>query len=214
MNLDFYVIIYIGIHTFLLDSQNQIEVKCVHRNNLQPYLFVNSNEPIPYGSSFNGRYYTLKNVLMNENPVYRHEYYELYAMLYKNKLCFSSSLDFDKEGWNIEVDFDGLIKVWNAEEQNFIPEQRLNIAFFDVVPDLLLQTDSEYIPCKLQMSSDGELGKQFPEKMGVYKLIDDYLVFGKPIWKHISKKLYIRVDSSATWIVTRVSLHIFRCLLR
>lgn len=141
-------------------------------------------------------------MLINENSVYKHSYLELYVQFYKNGIRFGISLDLNKDGWNLEFNNNDLtMYAWNGTD--FVPDPLFQISEFAQIPkeDPVVND----VPCKLQMSSDGPLGRLFPDQMGVYKLIEGLLVYNKPIWKHVSKPFYIRVDEAGDWFVTSVS---------
>ena len=150
-----------------------------------------------------GRYGILSDLLINENPVYKHEYYKMYAIWYKQKLVFSTELDVVENGWNLELR-DNNIWVWNLDQQEFVYEASFSISSQDIYPEI--DTTNKIIPCKLQISSRGKLGQYFPDQLGIYKLIENVTVYNNPIWKHISKDFYLRVDNGGEWIVTSVSV--------
>ena len=156
-----------------------------------------------YGGNYVGFYYAMNNMLINENSIFKHKELSLYALYYKSKFVFSQSLDLEKSGWNLEQDFKrtSIFFAWNGT--SFVPDSGFYVQFLEELPENLPAT--EEFPCKLQMKSDGPLGTLFPDQMGVYKLIEDYLVYNKPIWKHISRNFYLRVDEYGEWIVSSVS---------
>lgn len=186
----------------LLD--NELRANCVNRFSGQPFLLLTAANPVPFGMEFVGRYEALSDILINENPVYRHEYYEAYAIWYKQKLVFTGFLDVFKHGWNLEFDGVWIGRVWNKDQREFLYEDSFSISFSDVIPEI--ESSQEVLPCKLQISSNGKVGHHFPDQMGVYKLMENFTVYNNPIWKHISKDFYIRIDNGGTWIVTSVSI--------
>ena len=186
---------------FVLDYE--IKIECVQRVLETPYFVLTSSEPVRFGGNFLGPYYAMDNMLINENSVYKHFHLELYVQFYKNGIRFGISLDLNKDGWNLEFNSNDLtMYAWNGTD--FEPDPLFQISEFAQIPeeDPAVVND---VPCKLQMSSDGPLGRLFPDQMGVYILIEGFSVYNKPIWKHVSKPFYIRVDEAGDWFVTSVS---------
>merc|ERR1711971_1451934 len=129
---------------------------------------------VRFGGNYFGVYYAMKNVLVNENSVYKHQHLSLYVQYYQTKIRFAHSLDLDKDGWVLEFgDYTGLFSSWNGT--NFVPDPAFQIETFEQLPEDPPVIDN--IPCKLQMSSEGPLGSLFPDQMGVYKLIENDLVY-------------------------------------
>ena len=125
------------------------------------------------------------------------------AQFYKNGIRFGISLDLNKDGWNLEFNSNDLtMYAWNGTD--FEPDPLFQISEFAQIPEEDPAVVNN-VPCKLQMSSDGPLGRLFPDQMGVYILIEGFSVYNKPIWKHVSKPFYIRVDEAGDWFVTSVS---------
>ena len=185
----------------------EIKIECIQRVLLAPYFTLTASEPVRYGGNFLGLYHAMDNILINENSVYKHSYLELYVQVFKNRIRFGISLDLNKEGWNLEFNSDDLtMYVWNGTD--FVPDPLFKVNELTQIPEEDPVVND--VPCKLQMSSDGPLGRLFPDQMGVYKLIEGLLVYNKPIWKHVSKPFYIRVDDGGSWFVTSVSW--LRCL--
>ena len=189
---------------FVLDYE--IKIECVQRVLETPYFVLTSSEPVRFGGNFLGPYYAMDNMLINENSVYKHSYLELYVQFYKNGIRFGISLDLNKDGWNLEFNSNDLtMYAWNGTD--FEPDPLFQISEFAQIPEEDPVVND--VPCKLQMSSDGPLGRLFPDQMGVYILIEGFSVYNKPIWKHVSKPFYIRVDEAGDWFVTSVSW--FKC---
>ena len=178
-------------------------MNCVKRNVDKPFLLLTASYPVPYGTEFVGQYNIQDDMLINENPVYKYEFYQMYAIWYQQKLIFSKELDVVKDGWFLELRGDSFW-VWNSEQKEFLYEDTFSLSDYDVIPEIETQNDG--IPCKLQISSKGKLNQYFPDQFGVYKLISNFSVYNNPVWKHISKDFYLRVDNGGQWIVTSVSI--------
>ena len=185
------------------DDNFDIKIECVMRELEAPYFRVLAANPVRFGGNYVGLYDAMDHIMINENSVYKHRDLDLYVQSYKNGIRLASSLDLFKDGWTLEWhDYDSTMYVWNGTE--FVPEPAFMVFKLREQPQEEPVVNEE-VPCKLQMSSDGPLGRLFPDQMGIYKLMDGLLVYNKPIWKHVSKDFYIRVDDVGDWFVSSVS---------
>ena len=157
--------------------------------------------------------YNILELSMNGYPVYKHEFYKMYAIWHQERYIFSTELDDFMAGLGVELEVhdDKDIWVWNVEQKEYVYEPSFSISAYDVLPEI--DTFNENIPCKLQISSKGKLAQYFPDQLGIYKLIENVTVYNNPIWKHLAKDFYLRVDEGGFWIVSTVSIFFTHFLL-
>ena len=192
-----------------LDSERAIDISCFYEPvasgdiEAAPFLaLIADNTPIEWGGAALGNYELLP-MTFNGYGVYRHEYlkYYLFANNYSGSLCVGLDLTVDKCILTIATNDTGAtdITAWN-EKRGTWDATTHPVA---VAQNLKLPLSVDP-PCKLLLSSDGGLGQKYPEKMGIYHLIPNFYLHGKPAWKK-DDDTYLKFDEEGTWVVSKVS---------
>merc|ERR1711902_417342 len=52
-------------------------------------------------------------------------------------------------------------------------------------------------------TSKGLLGLVYRDQMGIYYLIENLLIHGRPVWQHKSGKYFLRMDNEGSWILSK-----------
>ena len=123
-----------------------------------------------WGGNALGRYVRIDSSV-NLQPVYQHEFFELY--FYWNIQTGRYSIGENPLVDSIFVQVDptnGVSQVWNSYDKIWEVVTYLAIEEYDYLPSV---NTSEESPCKLMLQSDGPLGQLYPETMGVYHLINN-----------------------------------------